>query len=231
MPSLVKLDEVSKRYQLGDGSVLSAARAVTLEIEEGGRTALVGPSGSGKSTLLHLIGAIDVPDEGQITVGTTNITKLGRRQLADYRAGVGFVFQQFHLLPALTILDNVAAPLVNRSSASERRERALEMLEAVGLGGRATDRPEQLSGGQQQRVAIARALVVRPSLLLADEPTGNLDSVTAGEIMQLLSEVQQRFSATMIIATHDAGIAAWCDEVIEVRDGRAQLASSRASVA
>ncbi|HMQ36456.1 MAG TPA: ABC transporter ATP-binding protein [Micropruina sp.] len=220
MSALVRLDAVSKLYSLGDGSVLRAADAVTIEIAEGTRTALVGASGSGKSTLLHLMGAVDVPDEGRIVVDGTDITSLNRRRLADYRAGVGFVFQQFHLLPALTVLDNVAAPLVGRCSGTERKKRSLEMLEAVGLADRATAYPEQLSGGQQQRVAIARSLVVRPSLLLADEPTGNLDSTTAAQIVRLLSEVQERYSVTMVIATHDGGIAASCDDVLEVRDGR-----------
>ncbi len=219
----LRLEKVSKKYRLGDGSILPAADQVTLAIAEGKRTALVGPSGSGKSTLLHLMGAIDVPDEGHVFVGDVDITTLGRKQLADYRAGVGFVFQQFHLLPALSVVDNVAAPLVGRCSAKERRTRAMEMLDAVGLGTRAASRPGQLSGGQQQRVAIARAVVVQPALLLADEPTGNLDSVTAAEILQLLADVQQRFATTLIIATHDAGIAASCDVVLEVRDGQVQL--------
>ena len=219
----LRLENVSKKYRLGDGSILRAADQVTLDIAEGKRTALGGPSGSGKSTLLHLMGAIDVPDEGRIFVGDVDITTLGRKRLADYRAGVGFVFQQFHLLPALSVVDNVAAPLVGRCPARERRKRAMEMLDAVGLGTRAASRPGQLSGGQQQRVAIARAVVVQPALLLADEPTGNLDSVTAAEILQLLTDVQQRFATTLIIATPDAGIAASCDEVLEVRDGQVHL--------
>jgi putative ABC transport system ATP-binding protein len=215
----VRLKHVSKRYRLGDGSELMAANDVTLDIADGKRTALVGPSGSGKSTLLHLIGAIDVPDEGSIFVGDAEVTALGRRQLSEYRSTVGFVFQQFHLLPALTVLDNVTAPLVGRCPTKERRARADEVLEAVGLGGRASSRPEQLSGGQQQRVAIARALVVRPVLLLADEPTGNLDSATADEILRLLAEVQESFNTTMVIATHDATVAASSDAVMMVRDG------------
>jgi putative ABC transport system ATP-binding protein len=222
MSDAVRLHKVSKRYRLGDGSVLCAADGVTLEIGEGKRTALVGPSGSGKSTLLHLIGAIDVPDEGHIMVGSVDVTRLSRRRLADYRSGIGFVFQQFHLLPALTVTDNVAAPLIGRCPGRERRARALEMLEAVGLADRADARPEHLSGGQQQRVAIARALVVRPSLLLADEPTGNLDSVTASEIVDLMADIQQRFATTLVIATHDPHIAASCDDVVQVCDGRAQ---------
>jgi putative ABC transport system ATP-binding protein len=224
--ALVELVDVSKRYTLGDGSVLHAVRKASLEVEAGTRVGLVGASGSGKSTLLHLIGAIDVPDEGEISVAGTAITGLGRRRLADYRSGVGFVFQQFHLLPALSLLDNVTAPLVGRRSSRERNLRARMMLEAVGLSDRASARPDQLSGGQQQRVAIARALVVEPALILADEPTGNLDSATAAEILHLLGEVQEQFGTTLIIATHDQKVAASCDQVVAIRDGRLGEATS-----
>lgn len=221
-----RLEGVTKKYRLGDGTELRAVDNVSFEFPEGSTTAVVGASGSGKSTLLHLLGAIDVPDEGTIVVGEDEITRFTRRQLADYRSRTGFVFQQFHLLPALSAVDNVAAPLVFQAKVQERTKRALDMLEAVGLAGRADSRPEQLSGGQQQRVAIARALVVQPSLLLADEPTGNLDSKSAEEILDLLLSVQQDSGATLIIATHDSRVAARCDRVIEVKDGRvAALAS------
>lgn len=216
----LRLEHVTKRYRLGDGSELMAADDVSLDIVEGKRTAVMGPSGSGKSTLLHLLGAIDVPDDGRIFVGDVELTALDRKQQAEYRATIGFVFQQFHLLPALTALDNVTAPLVGRCPKKERRARAENMLDAVGLGTRASSRPGQLSGGQQQRVAIARALVVRPTLLLADEPTGNLDSATAVEILQLLGEMQERFNTTLVIATHDSTVAATCDALLEVSDGR-----------
>lgn len=223
MRGAIRFEHVSKRYRLGDGSELMAADDVTVDIADGKRTALVGPSGSGKSTLLHLVGAIDVPNEGRIFVGDVEVTALGRRQLSEYRSTIGFVFQQFHLVPALTVLDNVIAPLVGRCPATERRARAQEMLEAVGLAGRASSRPGQLSGGQQQRVAIARALVVRPALLLADEPTGNLDSATADDILELLAEVQGRFNTTLVIATHDTTVARSCDAIIAVRDGRVRF--------
>ena len=223
MRGAIRLEHVSKRYRLGDGSELMAADDVNVDIADGKRTALVGPSGSGKSTLLHLVGAIDVPDEGRIFVGDVEVTALGRRQLSEYRSTIGFVFQQFHLLPALTVLDNVTAPLVGHCPGKERRARAQEMLEAVGLAGRASSRPGQLSGGEQQRVAIARALVVRPALLLADEPTGNLDSATADDILELLAEVQGRFNTTLVIATHDTTVAGSCDAVIAVRDGRVRF--------
>ena len=216
----VSLENVQKSYTLGDGSRLNAADAVTLELAPGRRTALVGASGSGKSTLLHLIGAIDRPDAGTIRVGDQEVTGLRGRRLADYRAGVGFVFQQFHLLPALSVLDNVLAPLVGRR-VRDKRQRGLEVLDAVGLANRAPALPAQLSGGQQQRVAIARALVVRPQLLLADEPTGNLDSVTAAEILDLLGELHTQLGTTVILATHDPDVARTCDEIVRIEDGRA----------
>ncbi len=216
----VTLDGVTKAYPLGDGRQLRAADEISLDITAGSSTALIGPSGSGKSTLLHLIGAIDRPDAGTITVDGTDLTTLSRRDLADYRARIGFIFQQFHLLPALTADDNVLAPLVSRKTNFNRRERAHELLHAVGLTGRETALPSQLSGGQQQRVAIARALVNNPGLLLADEPTGNLDSVNAGEIIALLEQLQADRGATLIIATHNTEIAARCQNVLHIHDGQ-----------
>ena len=221
MSAAVDLNGVTKTYTLGDGSKLRAADDVTLRLAAGRRTALVGASGSGKSTLLHLVGAIDTPDAGTITVDGETITGRPRRWLADYRSRVGFVFQQFHLLPALSLLDNVCAPLVGRKVEGDKRARGLELLDAVGLGDRANALPSQLSGGQQQRVAIARALVVRPILLLADEPTGNLDSATAGEILDLIEDLHARYDTTVVLATHDAEVAATCDEIIQIADGRA----------
>ncbi len=215
------LDHVSKTYLLGDGSSIEAAHDVTLDITPGHRTALMGASGSGKSTLLHLIAAIETPDSGTITVGGQVITGLSRRQLADYRSTIGIVFQRFHLLPAVSLLDNVCVPLLGRSSVTDKRERGREVLKAVGLADRANAFPSQLSGGQQQRVAIARALVVRPRLLLADEPTGNLDSETAADILTLLGELHARYGTTIILATHDAAVASSCDELIHIVDGRA----------
>lgn len=216
----VELDHVRKTYRLGDGSQLVAADNVTLTIDPGQTTALVGASGSGKSTLLHLIGAINRPDSGTITVGGRQITGLNRRALADYRSMIGFVFQQFHLLPAFTALDNVLAPLVARRVTFDKRHRARELLDAVGLSARKTALPAQLSGGQQQRVAIARALINNPGLLLADEPTGNLDSRTAEDIISLLADLQRDRGTTVIIATHDTHLADRSDRVIGIHDGR-----------
>lgn len=199
------LDHVSKTYLLGDGSTVKAVQDVTLDFTPGHRTALMGASGSGKSTLLHLIAAIETPDSGTITVGGQVITGLSRQQLADYRSTIGIVFQRFHLLPSVSLLDNVCVPLVGRSSVTDKRERGREVLKAVGLGDRANDLPSQLSGGQQQRVAIARALVVRPRLFLADEPTGNLDAETTARVMDLLRR-HNRKGATILIATHDKAL-------------------------
>jgi len=216
----VELREVRKTYRLGDGSQLVAADSVTLTIDAGRTTALVGASGSGKSTLLHLVGAINRADSGTVTVGGQQITGLSRRALADYRSRVGFVFQQFHLLPAFTAIDNVVAPLVSRRVSFDKRRRAQDLLDAVGLADRETALPAQLSGGQQQRVAIARALINNPGLLLADEPTGNLDSKTAEDIISLLADLQRDRGTTVIIATHDTVLAARCDRLIRLHDGR-----------
>ena len=216
----VVLESVTKRYSLGDGSALVAARDVSLEVAAGESVALTGTSGSGKSTLLHLIGAVDSPDSGVIRVGDLTVSGLRGRSAADYRSTIGFVFQQYFLLPSLTLVDNVCAPLMGRRRVRDVRGKAMELLASVGMADRADALPSQLSGGQQQRVAIARALIGDPGLLLADEPTGNLDSATAAEIMEMLDGLQSRFGLTMVVATHDAELAAWCDRRISVRDGR-----------
>lgn len=222
----IRLEHVTKAYTLGDGSTLTAADDVTLDIPAGAFTCFTGPSGSGKSTLLHLIGAVDVPDAGTISVDDRTITAMNRRDLADYRASIGFVFQQFHLIPSLNLLDNVLAPLVERKTTYDRHDHARQLLNAVGLGNRTTAMPSQLSGGQQQRVAIARALVGRPNLLLADEPTGNLDSTTATEILDLLRSLQHDHGATLVMATHDPTIAATADHQVTIHDGRPTPASA-----
>lgn len=219
----VLLEGVTKTYQLGDGSVLKAADEVSLELPAGGLTALIGASGSGKSTLLNLIGAVERPDKGTITVGGQQLTSCTRRQLADYRSGIGFVFQQFHLLAALSVLDNVLAPLSGRAFDGDRVLHARELLAAVGLEEREDALPSQLSGGQQQRAAIARALLNKPSLLLADEPTGNLDSRVGAEIISLIAELPARLGTTVIIATHDPTVAAICDTLVHIVDGKARL--------
>ncbi|WP_042458793.1 ABC transporter ATP-binding protein [Streptacidiphilus jiangxiensis] len=196
---------------------LTALDAVDLEIADGTAVALTGPSGAGKSTVLHLLGGMDTPTAGSVEIDGKPLTA---KDLDAHRRRVGFVFQRFHLLPALTVLDNVLAPVLPRRVDYDRRARAAEVLEAVGLAARAQALPAELSGGQQQRVAIARALVARPRLLLADEPTGNLDSVTGREIVELLLSLRERYGTTLVLATHDAEVAASCDRVLRLQDGR-----------
>jgi len=213
---------VNKTYRPGNAELITAVDDASLDLAAGGTAALTGPSGSGKSTLLHLLGAIDAPDSGAIEVGGTAITSLSRGRLAAYRATIGFVFQRFHLLPALSARDNVIAPALprRRRLPFDPAARAQQLLDAVGLGDRAGALPSQLSGGQQQRVAIARALIMQPGLLLADEPTGNLDSATGAEIIDLLLALNAEHGTTLVIATHDPAIAERCQRVIRMRDGR-----------
>lgn len=215
----VVLDAVSKRYRLGE-QVITALEDVALSVAAGSIVAITGPSGSGKSTLLHVVGAMDAPDSGRIEVDDVVVTSLDRKRQVDYRRRIGFVFQRFHLLPTLTALDNVAAPLLPYRTGFDKFDRARRTLAAVGLGGREESLPSRLSGGQQQRVAIARALVNDPMLLLADEPTGNLDSATAVELMELLLELRRQRGMTIIVATHDPLIASRCDSVVRLLDGR-----------
>jgi len=215
----VVLDRVTKRYGIGNDQQVTAAAGISLTVMAGEYVALTGASGSGKSTLLHLIGAIEHPDSGAVTANGIEVTALRGRPLAAYRRTVGFVFQRYHLLPALTALDNVLAPVLPYRTSWSKPDRARELLAAVGLAGREQSLPSQMSGGEQQRVAIARALVNSPSLLLADEPTGNLDSRNAAEILELLAELRQRTAVTIILATHDPQVAARCDRLLRLRDG------------
>ncbi|MCA2180746.1 ABC transporter ATP-binding protein [Nonomuraea glycinis] len=189
---------------------------VSLHFEAGTAAALMGHSGAGKSTVLHLIGGMDLPDSGHISVDEQPLP----RRLDAHRRRVGFVFQRFHLLPALSVLDNVLAPVLPYQVDFDRKARARELLEAVGLAIRERALPSELSGGQQQRVAIARALIGRPPLLLADEPTGNLDSATGQEIVELLLGLRERYGMTMLIATHNPELAATCDRLIKLADGK-----------
>ncbi|GAA4259164.1 ABC transporter ATP-binding protein [Dactylosporangium darangshiense] len=211
----LSVDGLTKRFQ-----DIVAADELSLEIAAGSFTAVTGPSGSGKSTLLHLVGAIESADGGKITVDGVEVTALRRRRLSEYRRTVGFVFQRYHLLPALTALDNVIAPVLPFKVGFDKRERARELLDAVGLAGRERALPSQLSGGQQQRIAIARALIGAPRLLLADEPTGNLDSANGGQILDLLLELREQRGMTVLLATHEQHIAARCDRLIRLADGK-----------
>jgi putative ABC transport system ATP-binding protein len=216
----IVLAGVTRRFRLGAGEALTALDGVTLRIASRSVVALSGPSGSGKSTLLHLIGALERPDEGTVTVGDRTLGTLSRRELAAHRRGVGFVFQRFNLLPALTVLDNVMAPVLPYRVPFDKEARARELLAAVGLAGREASLPSRLSGGQQQRVAIARALINRPPVVLADEPTGNLDTRTGTGIVDLLLGLRDEHGITVVLATHDSQVAARCDRVVRLLDGR-----------
>jgi putative ABC transport system ATP-binding protein len=215
----VRTDSLTKTFRLGGGEQLTAVDDITLTIEPGSMVAVAGPSGSGKSTLLHLLGAIDRPSAGRVEVDGEDLASHDRRQLARYRRSIGFVFQRYHLLPALTAVNNVLAPVLPYRTDFDKRARAAELLEAVGLGGRERALPSRLSGGQQQRVAVARALINRPRLLLADEPTGNLDSTTGSEIVDLLLALRERYGMTIVVATHDPQVAAACERLVRLRDG------------
>ncbi|WP_353475020.1 ABC transporter ATP-binding protein [Salipiger sp. H15] len=225
--SIVELSGIGRSYSSGGGAV-EALRGVSLAIGAGESVAIVGPSGSGKSTLLGIMGCLEPPTAGRCLVAGQDVSRLTLSELARLRGRIlGFVFQSFNLLPRLTALENVELPLAYaRRPRRERRAEAREMLDLVGLGGRMHHLPAQLSGGQQQRVAIARALVNRPELILADEPTGALDSATGQDILALLQEVNRRGTA-LVIVTHDAAVAGRMGRCIEVRDGTI-LADSRA---
>jgi putative ABC transport system ATP-binding protein len=211
---------VGKTYRTGAGLPVRALANVSLEIPSGQAVAVIGRSGSGKSTLLHLAGAMDFADAGTVSVDGCDLGALKSSERTVYRRRIGFVFQRFHLLPALTACDNVAAPVVPFKTSFDKRARARQLLAAVGLEGREHDLPAKLSGGEQQRVAIARALIGDPQLLLADEPTGNLDSVVGGEVLDLLFGFQADRGLTLIVATHDPAVADRCCRVIELSDGQ-----------
>jgi putative ABC transport system ATP-binding protein len=218
---VVAVAQVTRHFQL-EGITVPALRGVSLTVYGGDYLAIVGPSGSGKSTLMHLLGGLDRPTSGQLLLGGRDVTALTSAELARLRNEViGFVFQSFHLLPRTSALENVELPLIYRGvRRRERTRRAAQMLDRVGLAHRRSHRPNQLSGGEQQRVAIARALVTQPSVLLADEPTGNLDSASGELILSLLEQLNAERGVALAVVTHDASIAARAHRRIVMRDGR-----------
>ncbi|MGP3917986.1 ABC transporter ATP-binding protein [Nonomuraea sp. 10N515B] len=218
-PAMEAVD-LTRRYQL-DGVAVEALRGVSLTIGQGEFAAILGPSGSGKSTLMHLLGCLDRPTSGTLRINGVEMSGLSDTALADLRnKTIGFVFQSFHLLGRTTALDNVALPLVYRGvGRSERRARAKAALESVGLGHRMGHRPSQMSGGEQQRVAIARALVGEPKVLLADEPTGNLDTANGAEVMGILDRLNSDRGVAVVLVTHEPEVAAHARRQIHVRDG------------
>jgi len=214
---VILLRDIRRTYRLGTEEV-HALRGVSLEIRAGEMVAVVGASGSGKSTLMHILGCLDRPDEGQYLLEGQDVSRLAKNRLAEIRnRRIGFVFQTFNLLPRLTALENVELPLLYRGGRGAKAK-AQAALARVGLADRTRHRPSQLSGGQAQRVAVARALVTDPAVLLADEPTGNLDSVTGQEILQLLTALHAE-GRTILVVTHDPGIAARCPRQVRLRDG------------
>jgi putative ABC transport system ATP-binding protein len=222
MPVAAQLSDVHKTYHVGDLEV-PAVRGVSLEIESGAFLSIAGPSGSGKTTILNLLGALDTPSSGTIRIGDRETGGLTPRMLADFRnTHLGFVFQTFNLIPVLTVQENVELPLQLHGIAEkeQRISRIKRILNEVGLGDLADRRPNELSGGQQQRVAIARALVKDPTLVLADEPTANLDSTTAGEIMALMMAMNEKHGTTFIFSTHDPLVMDHASRLVRLRDGQ-----------
>ncbi len=217
---VVKIDNATRVYKIGTIET-QALRGVTLSIDSGEFTALVGPSGSGKTTLLQLIGCLDQPSSGHVYINGKDVSSLNRNQRADMRRGtIGFIFQFFALIPTLSAYENVEMPLLlNGHTAQERRDRVMELLDSVGLADRANNRPDQLSGGEQQRVAVARALASKPTLILADEPTANLDTPNGQQVMEIMTKLNQETGVTFVFATHDPRVIKYAQRVVTLRDG------------
>ncbi|MFQ3226973.1 MAG: putative ABC transport system ATP-binding protein [Arenicella sp.] len=218
---VASLSGINKSYQLGEVTV-HALRNINLTINQGQFTAIYGPSGSGKSTLLNLIGLVDEPDSGELSIMNSQVTGLNDNKLAEFRnSHIGYVFQNFNLLPMFNALENVMLPLqIGKSKSLDIKQRALSMLEKVGLADKANVRPDNLSGGQQQRVAIARALVGEPDIIVADEPTANLDSKSSQNVIQLMRDLNNEFNTTILISTHDQRVLSQVSSKIELVDGQ-----------
>ncbi|HMU91715.1 MAG TPA: ABC transporter ATP-binding protein [Anaerolineales bacterium] len=224
---VVKIENVTRVYKIGKVET-QALRGVNLSIGSGEFTALVGPSGSGKTTLLQMIGCLDQPSSGHVLISGKDVTTLNRNQRADMRRGtIGFIFQFFALIPTLTAYENVEMPLLlNGHSPKERHERVMDLLKAVDLTERANNRPDQLSGGQQQRVAIARALAPKPTLILADEPTANLDTANGKQVMDIMKKLNKETGVTFVFATHDPRVISYADRIVTLNDGLIEKDSS-----
>jgi putative ABC transport system ATP-binding protein len=217
---VIKIDNVTRIFKVGNVET-QALRGVNLSISNGEFTALVGPSGSGKTTLLQMIGCLDQPTSGSVWINGKDVSRLNRNQRADIRReSLGFIFQFFALIPTLTAYENIEMPLLLAGTGGgERRKRVSELLKAVDLSDRANNRPDQLSGGQQQRVAIARALATNPTIILADEPTANLDTVNGKQVMEVMSRLNRETGVTFVFATHDPRVVSYARRVVELRDG------------
>ncbi|MEL6268199.1 MAG: ABC transporter ATP-binding protein [Chloroflexota bacterium] len=220
--AVIRTENLIKRYKLGRNHTVDALRGVNMTIEQGEIASIVGPSGSGKSTLLGIIGGLDTPTEGSVQIDGIEISNMNENQLTDLRnEKIGFIFQFFNLIPALTATENVALPIqFARKPGFNPEKRAKELLGELGLGDRLNHRPTELSGGQQQRVAIARALANNPPLILADEPTGNLDSDSGTMVLETLQNVRHEFGTTIVVVTHDNDLAAMLDRTIHLVDGQ-----------
>ncbi|MDQ3193009.1 MAG: ABC transporter ATP-binding protein [Bacteroidota bacterium] len=222
MASVIQLQEINRTYKVGS-EIVQALGSVSIDISKNEYVALMGPSGSGKSTLMNILGCLDTPSKGRYLLSNHDVSRMNDNELAEIRnKEIGFVFQTFNLLPRSTALENVALPLIYAGwSKAKREQRALEVLDQVGLGNRVHHRPNELSGGQRQRVAVARALVNNPSIILADEPTGNLDSKTSYEIMALFEQIHKNGN-TIILVTHEEDIAMHAHRIIRLRDGHVE---------
>jgi putative ABC transport system ATP-binding protein len=218
---VIRLEDVTRVYKIGEVETY-ALRGLTLTVEEGEFTALVGPSGSGKTTALQVMGCLDKPTSGRVLLKGEDVSKLSGSKRADLRRGsIGFVFQFFALLPGLNAYENIELPLLlARKNGKQRKERVTELLEAVGLSDRAQHRPDQMSGGEQQRVAVARALATNPILILADEPTANLDTDNGRQVMEIMLRLNEETGTTFVCATHDPRVVAFARRVVELRDGK-----------